>query len=103
MLLEKAYSKVFKSYENIKSGFTGYALNAITGAPFEYLNKNSTVEMNKNEIWDNVREAFKKKYIILASTENFDNSREYVQEDKYSYPVIDCQEVYVLTPTNKRM
>ena len=34
MLLEKAYAKAYKSYENIKFGFAGYALNSITGAPF---------------------------------------------------------------------
>lgn len=41
MLLEKAYAKVFGSYQAIESGLTGIALNALTGAPFEYLNKDS--------------------------------------------------------------
>jgi len=34
MLLEKAYAKAFKSYQNIESGLTGIGLNALTGAPY---------------------------------------------------------------------
>lgn len=34
MLLEKAYAKVFKNYQNIENGLTGIALNALTGAPY---------------------------------------------------------------------
>jgi len=41
MILEKAYAKVFGSYQAIESGLSGIALNALTGAPFEYLNKDS--------------------------------------------------------------
>lgn len=32
MLIEKAYAKVFGSYENIESGLTGMAMMTITGA-----------------------------------------------------------------------
>lgn len=46
MLLEKAYAKVFKSYQVIESGLTGIALNTLTGAPFEYLNKDSKSPIN---------------------------------------------------------
>jgi hypothetical protein len=46
MLLEKAYAKVFGSYQAIESGLTGIALNALTGAPFEYLNKDSKSPIN---------------------------------------------------------
>ena len=34
MLLEKAYAKVFGSYEAIESGLTGIAMNTLTGAPY---------------------------------------------------------------------
>lgn len=32
-LLEKAYAKAFKSYENIQKGHLGYILTSYTGAP----------------------------------------------------------------------
>lgn len=32
-LIEKAYAKVFKSYENIQRGLMGPMLTALTGAP----------------------------------------------------------------------
>ena len=34
MLLEKAYAKVFGSYQAIETGLTGVALNTLTGAPY---------------------------------------------------------------------
>jgi hypothetical protein len=41
MLVEKAYAKVYSNFQAIESGLTGIALNSLTGAPFEYLNKDS--------------------------------------------------------------
>ena len=42
MLIEKAYAKAFQSFEAIETGLTGIAMNALTGAPFEYLCKDSS-------------------------------------------------------------
>lgn len=51
MLIEKAYAKVFGSYEVIESGLTGIGLNALTGAPYEYLCKDSTNKIDVNTAW----------------------------------------------------
>ena len=42
MLLEKAYAKVYESYQAIEFGVVGLALSALTGAPYEYLCKDSS-------------------------------------------------------------
>ena len=42
MLVEKAYAKVYGNYEAIESGLTGIAMSALTGAPYEYICKDST-------------------------------------------------------------
>ena len=51
MLLEKAFAKVLNSYEKIKDGFVGYCFNSILGAPFSYLNKNSSEKLDPDEAW----------------------------------------------------
>jgi calpain-15 len=43
LLLEKAYAKAFKCYENIESGLTGQAIRDLTGSPYEFL-KNEDVK-----------------------------------------------------------
>jgi len=44
LLLEKAWAKLFKNYENIESGVTREILHAFTGAPTEYYyNKNGNL------------------------------------------------------------
>ena len=51
MLLEKAYAKVFKSYQRIEQGLTGIGLNLLTGAPFEYLNKDQKSSIDPDVAW----------------------------------------------------
>ena len=51
MLIEKAYAKLFKNYQNIEKGLTGIALNALTGAPFEYFNKNPAENIDNEAAW----------------------------------------------------
>ena len=68
MLLEKAYAKVFKSYEAIESGLTGVAMNALTGAPYEYLCKDSSNRINGEEAWKFITENLSQNYLLNGST-----------------------------------
>lgn len=52
MLIEKAYAKVFGSYQRIESGLTGVGMNALTGAPFEYLNKDQKASIDIDVAWN---------------------------------------------------
>ena len=40
LLLEKAYAKIYGSYDKIEAGLAGHALRDLTGAPFEYFVRN---------------------------------------------------------------
>lgn len=57
LILEKAYSKYFKSYHAIEKGVVGHFLTALTGAPTQYLSKNTSKPINPDKAWDIVRQA----------------------------------------------
>ena len=57
--------------------------------------------MNANVAWEFIQNSFKKKYLILANSEVYDDGS-VVNDAKYSYQIIDYQEVHVLTQTEKR-
>lgn len=50
LILEKAYAKLYKSYERIEEGNSKDALNELTGAPTKviYTNDYSTGNLNEN-------------------------------------------------------
>lgn len=58
MLLEKAYAKVFKNYQRIEQGLTGIGLNLLTGAPFEYLNKDQKSSIDPDVAWTFINSHF---------------------------------------------
>ena len=67
MLLEKAWAKVFGSYQRIESGTAGAALPALTGAPSEFLFHEEILSggsSKKDDIWRKIRDADQKNYII---------------------------------------
>jgi len=68
MILEKAYAKVFGSYQAIESGLSGIALNALTGAPYEYLNKDSKQSIDIETAWNFLTQHFSLNYLVVGST-----------------------------------
>jgi len=68
MLIEKAYAKVFKNYQAIESGLSGIALNTLTGAPFEYLNKDSKATLDIETAWNFLTQNFSSQHILTGST-----------------------------------
>ena len=55
MLLEKAWAKIFGSYQRIEAGTTGEALPALCGAPSEYIYHSEIKE--KEHIWNKIRKS----------------------------------------------
>ena len=55
LLLEKAWAKMFGSYQRIEAGTTGEALPALTGAPSDFI-YHAEFE-NKETIWKKIRDA----------------------------------------------
>lgn len=102
MLIEKAYAKVFGSYEIIESGLTGVGLNALTGAPFEYLCKDSKNKVDANSAWDFISTHTSMNHILVGSTENNDRNGNLGLVSTHAYTILDCQEVNVSTKKGKK-
>lgn len=64
MLLEKAYAKIFGTYDRIEAGLTGDAIRDLTGAPYEWKNTSE----GEDKIWDFIYESYQKKYILTAGS-----------------------------------
>lgn len=62
MLLEKAWAKVFGSYQRIEGGQAGEALPALTGAPTTVLDHEETNDVEK--LWTKISYADRKNYVI---------------------------------------
>ena len=87
MLLEKAWAKVHLGYLNIACGFTGEALRDLTGAPTEshfFEEQNFRIENQLNEKnqknWNLLLEGFHKKFIMCASSRDFNQGNDEIDE-----------------------
>ena len=87
MLLEKAWAKVHMGYLNIACGFAREALRDLTGAPtMSYFFKDGQavkygyMSQRNSDNWEIMKEAFGKKYIMCASTKNFNKGDDSVDK-----------------------
>lgn len=97
LLLEKAWAKIYGSYQRIEAGTTGEALPALTGAPSEFM-FHAEIE-DKEEIWRKLRTADLKKYIIataISSQKQINKSSEDMKNvglvDAHAYSLIATYE-----------
>lgn len=92
LILEKAWAKVNKSYENTITGFASEAFRCLTGAPVEFHNHDYV-----EDIWDLIVEADKRNYIICASAGKSNlTSEEYVKMglvSDHAYAVIAAHDL----------
>ena len=51
MLLEKAYAKLYGAYDKIEAGLAGHALRDLTGAPYQYLVRESDTDLEQENTW----------------------------------------------------
>lgn len=102
LLIEKAYAKVFGSYQKIEQGLTGVGLNALTGAPFEYLNKDQKSNVDVEVAWTFVTSNFELNHLLVGSTENNDRNGYLGLVSEHAYTILDAQEVHIATKKGKK-
>ena len=65
MLLEKAYAKIYGSYEKINNGMSGKAINDLTGAPYENLDITPKTAL---KAWAKLQDGKKRNYIMTCAS-----------------------------------
>ena len=93
---------MFKNYQAIESGLTGIALNALTGAPFEYLNKDSKTSIDIETAWNFLTQNFEMQHLVTGSTENNDRNGYAGLVSGHAYTILDIQEVFIVTKKEKK-
>lgn len=68
LLLEKAWAKIFGSYQRIEGGQAGEALPALTGAPAQHLDHREMTDFDK--LWKTLLEFDKKKYVLATTIQS---------------------------------
>jgi calpain-15 len=93
IIIEKAWAKCNKTYENIISGNATESLEFLTPAPsdtFDHINEDN------NDLLDNIKMALDNKYIVLADTninENVEKLAKLGLITNHAYQVIDIASV----------
>ncbi|KRX05713.1 hypothetical protein PPERSA_09853 [Pseudocohnilembus persalinus] len=94
LLLEKAYAKVYKGYNQIVSGLTGNAIRDLTGAPAVYLE----CKNGPDEMWDFLKFHELKGHMLTAGTTKLENQTEEQDTGKgivsgHAYAILQVREV----------
>lgn len=76
MLLEKAWAKVYGSYDNIHSGYNDEGLNAVSGAPSIF------VSSQENEFLRRVEVELRRGSIITCATSSYVSQMSKQEQDK---------------------
>ena len=101
MLLEKAYAKVYGSYQSIESGLCGVGLNALTGAPYDYFCKDSKNSLDADEAWNFLTKHFDAQHLVCGSSENNDRNEYLGLVSGHAYTILEIQEVHIATKKGK--
>jgi calpain-15 len=99
LILEKAYAKVFRSYERIEGGLAEEALRDLTGAPYESLDSVS------EEFWAKVIESEEKGYLMVASAgkESQEQLASIGLVPGHAYSVLDAKEINVTASKTEKI
>ena len=64
----------FRQLPENRAGADRSGLNALTGAPFEYLNKEQKASIDIDVAWSFITSNFELNYLLVGSTENNDRN-----------------------------
>ena len=68
MIIEKAYAKLYKSFNNIEGGKVHIALAELTGGIPQYIKITDTIQDNIEEFWEKLYQYFDNRYMLGAGT-----------------------------------
>jgi calpain-15 len=88
LILEKAYAKMYGSYDVIEGGHPSLALRDLTGAPYDFIESS-----DENEVWNYISDSNTKGYLITCYTKSTN-----VKEEQnplgivygHAYSILDC-------------
>jgi len=75
LLLEKAWAKIYFSYDNIEAGLTRECLHDLTGAPTK------TIWTDQKELWENILKGEKSNWIMTAGSNDADTGNEDIADN----------------------
>lgn len=109
-LMEKAYAKMFGSYQAIESGTSLTAFRALTGAPTEYYDlKAQEIAGNTEIIWSYLTAMLDNGFLLTASSiREIDNNSIHDLKSKgiigsHSYSVLDAKQIDLGNGTTERL
>ena len=101
LLLEKAWAKIYGSYENIDGGLTSSVLHDLTGAPCQVL------ETNDPSLWQQILQADKNDFVMTASCSTDANKQERFRQfglvPEHAYSLISVHEIEVKGGVRERI
>ena len=77
-------------------------MSTITGAPYEYICKDSSNKINAQTAWEFISGHTSQNHLLTGSTENNDRNQHMGLVSTHAYTILDCQEVHIGTKKGKR-
>ena len=93
-IIEKAWTKINNCcYMKTWLGIPSEALNSLSEAPTIYENHKKYLKYNRiYDVWDKIKEGFKKRWVICANTEEAKNTEKMGLVENHAYGIISCYE-----------
>lgn len=99
LLLEKAWAKIYGSYQRIEAGTTGEALTVLTGAPTSFI-YHKEKKTKKDEFWKTIRDADQKNFIIATAVSSGHTEGQKSNVDMKNVGLVDAH-AYSLISTHE--